>query len=763
MTILRVKDNAPGPTHDGYSWGTAFQTIEEGLAALDTGDQLIIAKHSTDAYSYTTTWTTLKNDVEVYGGFDGVTVVTAIDNDVLRARDLTTNETILDGLHNPGVVDGHEIMHLYTNCIVDGFTFRNGLASSPYGIVRLGKNSHAYNCKLKNCYGSSVTYSELLSIGSGVGADTGTVEKCEFTDNTFYGYPMFDVSSGSYKKCLFKDNINSGGSNNSLFYHEVAASENISIDRCVFENNTVSEVIYSNGFNQVPSTRHTQVNIINSLFIENTVTDLISFNNIDPTYLDYNTTNINSCTFYKNSSTHDLILNTSTNVNRTQSIRNCIFDTNTVGGGFYNIKTCDDVYNCSFSGTSATALDGVTNYGDILYSITHIYTDDTDRTDYWLKTAGFIPTGPASILSGGGSTGTSTYDLAGFPRPSSTDYYIGAYQAYPDKDTILSNLRILITGYTELTADWDMAGGVYYTKIDGRIGSVGPYIYTVELGEGITEYTATGLTHGIIYYIQVKVYFDWGESSIYYYRDIQTEDSPYNLEVTQIGFSQNYLTWEFGTGSVDGFWVYRKIDDGEYVLVGDLANTARDYSDIFSVDYYTTYHYKVVSHPSWGMYIPTCADLYTVTEKLAEKDLPIVYTEVGHNQLFYDTVNSLWRLYILEANYPIVHLLSSSDGLTWSSTSISPVVSQTILSSKIFLSSNNTLYFYYKDEMEDDYITISKTLGRLWCKPTRINNDDNYFKKNVRPVFIEDVDGVIKLIGSNSSDEILLRTVIINT
>jgi predicted outer membrane repeat protein len=63
--VLRMRNNAPGPAHDGATWATAFTTLQAAVDAAAPGDEIWVgAVGETDTV-------TLKPNLSVYGGFSG--------------------------------------------------------------------------------------------------------------------------------------------------------------------------------------------------------------------------------------------------------------------------------------------------------------------------------------------------------------------------------------------------------------------------------------------------------------------------------------------------------------------------------------------------------------------------------------------------------------------------------------------------------------------------------------------------------------------
>ncbi len=138
-TVIYVDVDAPGPTHNGASWATAYLDLQVALAAAGSGSEIWVAEgiyrpSSTGVVSDTFT---LKNGVAIYGGFAGTETARS-------QRDWETHVTILSGdidgndLNEPpdSVTDivGSNSYHVVTGsgtnntAVLDGFTISGGKA-----------------------------------------------------------------------------------------------------------------------------------------------------------------------------------------------------------------------------------------------------------------------------------------------------------------------------------------------------------------------------------------------------------------------------------------------------------------------------------------------------------------------------------------------------------------------------------------------------------------------------------------------------------
>jgi predicted outer membrane repeat protein len=119
--VIYVNDDAPGLTNDGSSWPSAYRDLKNAVAAAVSGDQVWVAAGTYWIAGGGDTLT-LKNGVEIYGGFAGTeSVLTG------RNPDPATNGTKISGsgLTNHVVTASADTD---SSCILDGFTVTGGNA-----------------------------------------------------------------------------------------------------------------------------------------------------------------------------------------------------------------------------------------------------------------------------------------------------------------------------------------------------------------------------------------------------------------------------------------------------------------------------------------------------------------------------------------------------------------------------------------------------------------------------------------------------------
>lgn len=122
--LCLVKWDAPGPTHDGKTWTTAYRTVTEGLQMAREGTEIWVAA---GVYNERIS---LKTGVALYGGFAG-TEVSRVE------RDFAMNRTVLDGGSEGRVVTANSGTN---DSRIDGFTIQNGYGEYGAGIFCRGSS-----------------------------------------------------------------------------------------------------------------------------------------------------------------------------------------------------------------------------------------------------------------------------------------------------------------------------------------------------------------------------------------------------------------------------------------------------------------------------------------------------------------------------------------------------------------------------------------------------------------------------------------------
>lgn len=295
--IVYVKVGKAG-TEDGRSWGTAFNSLQEGV---DRASQ-IIAEGSVDAAevwvaegTYTSTTdpvVAMKPGVFLYGGFIG--------GETNRAqRDVTGHRATVDGEGARRCVEGANTATL------DGLIITHGIAQYGGGMYNNAVSPTVANCMfVDNCI----------------------LDEYEFS----FGGGMCNVSAASpaVTNCVFIDNeAVSGGA----MYNATAAFPVVT--SCVFSGNKAS---YGGG---MANKFDALTRLTNCIFAGNTAYSGGAMHNQDKS-----APGVINCTFTENIALHGGAMTNESNSSPT--ITNCVFWGNT-GDQIYNIGSSISVtYSC---------------------------------------------------------------------------------------------------------------------------------------------------------------------------------------------------------------------------------------------------------------------------------------------------------------------------------------------------------------------------------------------------------------------------------
>lgn len=221
---------------DGSSWTDAFDTLQEALAAVSSGDEIWVAEGT---YKPTTGSNRaipfeLVDGVGVYGGFDATETARS-------QRDWVNNETILSGDIGTPDDDTDNSYHVVysegcdTDTVLDGFTLTAGNANSSVSGShnRMGSgmcNNDYSSPTVTNCtFSGNATMQNASAIWMANYCEP-TITNCVFFWNvapTSFGGTIFDggASSPGYGSsiinCTFVGNV---GSNSALYYIDVTAT-----------------------------------------------------------------------------------------------------------------------------------------------------------------------------------------------------------------------------------------------------------------------------------------------------------------------------------------------------------------------------------------------------------------------------------------------------------------------------------------------------------------------------------------------------------
>lgn len=297
VNIIYVNGAATGD-NNGTNWSNAYQDLQSALTAATSGKDIWVAAGTykpTTGADRTATFT-LKNGVNIYGGFSGVETTQA-------QRNFSTNLTILDGDLNGDDVgitnNGENVYHVVTGAsggTLNGFIVRGGNANSTGnnalggGLLENGTSSNILNTTFKE--------NNALTGGSAMAAISNaspTLTSCTFDSNVSADGTILaqNTATPTLIQLTVQNNTSSGGSggittknsatvtiSSSTFSGNIASSLNgggisvedlstVSIEDSSFSSNSATlangGAVHCEGTSSI-------LNIRNTLFNNNTAT-----------------------------------------------------------------------------------------------------------------------------------------------------------------------------------------------------------------------------------------------------------------------------------------------------------------------------------------------------------------------------------------------------------------------------------------------------------------------------------------------------------
>jgi predicted outer membrane repeat protein len=359
VRTIFVRANAGG-SNNGTSWVDAFTDLQGALAAAKSGDTIWVAGGTykpTTGTDRNATFT-LKNHVEIYGGFAG-------SETSLSQRNVATNATILSGDIGTVNTASDNVYHVVTGnstsntAVLDGFTISGGNAnvSSPSsfgaygGGILIGDGSPI----LRNLI---IENNGAYSGGGGIYAYTGSnlvLSNVIFRNNTTTG---IGGSGGGGA-------INFSGSNPILI--DVTFSNNTSDNNggAIYNNSSNPTLTNATFTSNTATSSGGAIFNTNSNVILNDVTFTSNTSNLSATtsggggaiYSSGGSSTLNNATFSSNTATSDggAIYNTGSNL----TLKDGTFNNNTASsdggailstGGTFNLTQADFVQNRATAG-----------------------------------------------------------------------------------------------------------------------------------------------------------------------------------------------------------------------------------------------------------------------------------------------------------------------------------------------------------------------------------------------------------------------------
>ncbi|PKN92551.1 MAG: hypothetical protein CVU44_15570, partial [Chloroflexi bacterium HGW-Chloroflexi-6] len=391
----------------GGSWATAYPNLQTALSAATSGKQIWVAEGIYLPGVDRTSTFTLKNNVAIYGGFNGtesrLDQRDSIANPTILSGDIDQNDTNADKnfiAETSADIQGSNAYHVVTGggtnntAVLDGFILTAGQANSTTpndgggGIVNPGGNPIL---RYVTFSGNSATVN-----GGGMynsGSSNPTLTNVTFSGNTAsYGGGMRnDGSSPSLNSVTFTNNIASGNGGGMFNYGSspmltnVTFSANSSIYGGGMHNYEASSPVLTNvtfsgntaSFGAGMQNSGSNPTLTNVTFSNNICEDLgggMRNDSSSPTLTDvtFNGNSASSGGGMFNSDSNPVLTNVTLsansasfgggmhNINSNPALTNVTFSSNSAtheGGGMRNSSGSPTLTNVTFSGNSA-AVDG---------------------------------------------------------------------------------------------------------------------------------------------------------------------------------------------------------------------------------------------------------------------------------------------------------------------------------------------------------------------------------------------------------------------
>ncbi|TRU55794.1 MAG: cadherin [Microcystis aeruginosa Ma_QC_C_20070823_S13] len=359
VRTIFVRANAGG-SNNGTSWVDAFTDLQGALAAAKSGDTIWVAGGTykpTTGTDRNATFT-LKNHVEIYGGFAG-------SETSLSQRNVATNATILSGDIGTVNTATDNSVHVVTGSrtsnttILDGFTISGGNGTVPDAIGIGGTNSGGGMIIID---GSPILRNLIFE-----------------NNNAFFGGGLLNDngSNPTLTNIIFRNNSTSAGSgtggagiynlNSNPIVTDVTFSNNVSNENGgAIYNNTSNTTLTNATFTSNTATANggaifntaSNVTLNNATFTSNTSNlSAVTGGGGGAIYSIGGSSTLNNATFSSNTATSDggAIYNTSS----TFTLKDGTFNNNTASsdggailstGGSFNLTDADFVQNRATAG-----------------------------------------------------------------------------------------------------------------------------------------------------------------------------------------------------------------------------------------------------------------------------------------------------------------------------------------------------------------------------------------------------------------------------
>lgn len=393
-----VNSSATG-MNNGTSWTDAYTNLKTAINNTISGEIWVaMGTYKPTSNTNQSLYFSMKNGVEIYGGFSGT--------ETLRTqRNFVNNITILSGdigIANDSTDNSYHVIYnssLNNTAILDGFTIQNGNANgnNGAGMYNSSSNPTIQNCTIKNntdlfgdgggIYNSSsspylsncIIMSNKSLNGGGIcnkSSGTASLLNCQFISNIATndggGYFTDGTWSPSINKCSFISNVsnNRGGG---CFFNGIYPN----LDSLTFTSNSTN---YSGGAIYIQSG---SMNLSNSTFTSNFTFGNNGFIEGGGAILNLNgSSNISNCIFKLNTATTQGGALVNYNFGNS-TITNCVFMSNsaTSGGGIFNYSSTPNITNSIFVSNTSAYGGGIQNYSSSSNILNCTFSKNTSSND----------------------------------------------------------------------------------------------------------------------------------------------------------------------------------------------------------------------------------------------------------------------------------------------------------------------------------------------------------------------------------------------
>ena len=410
--IFYVDKSNTNPVQNGFSWGTAVTTIEEGIdvARRSFGGEVWVASGVYDEARGNAGTLRMRPGIPLYGGFEG-------NEGALSQRDPVANVTVIDGSRADDGEPAGTVVAGAEDTLIDGFTIRGGEGVSGAGMLNVDVSPLVRSCRFENNHADQFGGGVL-----NVGDSTPVFEDCAFVGNSaLNGGAMANTGAKpQLLRCVFDGNAAEDAAGAVFF----TPGSECYIQGCEFRNNTaenggalfldsITSFIGESQFFDNTSTQFAGVAFVNT-------GDLLAVNNV-----------------FARNETEKQRGGVFAILSAEVSVVNCTMTENMApqqGGVFFLNATELRVLNCIIYDNEINAFFPVSSNVSMRYSLIENNNGGTGNIDVNPRFRNpaaddYSLLGISRALNAGDSIGAPETDINGVARPQEGAVDMGAYEA----------------------------------------------------------------------------------------------------------------------------------------------------------------------------------------------------------------------------------------------------------------------------------------------------------------------------------------------